>query len=197
MADYHAHGFVDGGYLTAVSREFGIEYPDPYTLLSTAVNRGDVQSWAREPHTSRAHIALARLTYYDAAPTDGSEPEPGRRKYWAAIEEMPDTDLGFGFLRHRRGHKSKEPRQKAVDTLIAADMLVGAFTKIYTVALLVAGDADFVPIVYEVRRCGGQVVVIAEEKSLSGDLKEAADRVVLLGQVQPKLGIVPLQFQQI
>jgi uncharacterized LabA/DUF88 family protein len=57
-------------------------------------------------------------------------------------------------------------------------MLVGAFTGLFSVAVLVAGDADFVPVVNEVKRRGVMVVVAAapSDGSLSDDLKRAADR---------------------
>jgi uncharacterized LabA/DUF88 family protein len=69
-----------------------------------------------------------------------------------------------------------------VDTLIAVHMLVGAYSEIYSVAVLVSGDADFVPVVNEVRRRGVMVVVAAmEDGSLSEDLRRAADRFVPIG----------------
>lgn len=43
-------------------------------------------------------------------------------------------------------------------------MLVSAFTENYSTAVLVTGDADFVPVVEEVKRRGPTVVVATERK---------------------------------
>src|SRR5207253_5397539 len=82
-------------------------------------------------------------------------------------ELLPDTHLGFGSLRGGTG--KKPPRQKGVDTLIAVDMLVGAFEKLFSVAILAAGDADFVSVVLEVRRRGVMVIVTASATSISDE----------------------------
>ena len=60
--------------------------------------------------------------------------------------------------------------------LLAVDMLVGAHRLIYDLAVLVAGDADFVPVVEEVRREGRMVLVVANRASLSDGLRRSADR---------------------
>jgi len=84
---------------------------------------------------------------------------------------LPDPEIGFGALRGR------PRRQKQVVGLIAVDMMVGAFTNLFQVAILVAGDSDFVPVVNEVRRRGVMVVVAGVPESLAEELKRAADRV--------------------
>ena len=70
------------------------------------------------------------------------------------------------------------PRQKAVDTLLVTDLLVGIFTNLFEIAILLGGDQDFVPAVIEAKRRGVMVVVMAEERSLGDDLRRAADRVL-------------------
>jgi uncharacterized LabA/DUF88 family protein len=62
--------------------------------------------------------------------------------------------------------------------------LVGSFTKIFSIAVLVAGDADFVPVVNEVKRHGVMVVVAASEKNVSADLKAAGDRFFAIGPTE-------------
>jgi len=121
---------------------------------------------------ANVRIFLDRVIYYDARPDEGSSAE--LEEYWRAIELLPDTEIGFGVLRGRKR------RQKQVDTLIAVDMLEGAFTGLYQVALLIAGDADFVPIVQAVRRKGLMVVVAGAKESLADELRQAADRVRII-----------------
>ena len=166
-----AHGFVDGGYLRRRTEEAKRSLVDPNKLVQyIADNQG--YTWSK-------HMRLERVTYYDAIPDDATELSPDLKDYWDAVELLPDTQLGFGSL--RGGTRKKPKRQKGVDTLIAVDMLVGVFTDVFSTAILVAGDADYVPVINEVQRRGAKVIVAAVQASLSGDLKRAADRVYDLG----------------
>ena len=179
---YHAHAFVDGGYVTRLARDAKMSLVDPYSLAMKIVTDPIVRGWA-SPGFSRPdavvveETVLTRVTYYDGRPDDDSETPEETREYWSAIERLPDTALGFGTLRGKRSH---QPRQKSVDTLMAVDMLVGAFTGIFSLAVLVSGDADFVPVVDEVRRRGVEVIVAAGLKHLSQELRDAGDRFVQL-----------------
>jgi uncharacterized LabA/DUF88 family protein len=170
-----AHGFVDGGYLHHVARDLVPgAFANPQGLIDKVVQTQHVQTWAGGSRRRR-RVKATCVTYYDADHDDPAKPhDPARDKYRRAVQLLPDTHLGFGMLRGGRNGL----RQKAVDTLIAVDMLVGAFTRIYQIAILVAGDADFVPVVAEVRRRGAAVIVVAQEKSLSDDLRRAADRII-------------------
>lgn len=170
-----AHGFVDGKYLRKVAEAAAVPFPDPQYLVARIVHSAEIQSWCAPGYASFS-TALARTTYYDGRPDDDADISEDLRKYWDAIELLPDTQLGFGST--RGGTRRRRPRQKGVDTLIAVDMLVGAFTNLFSVAVLIAGDADFVPVVNEVKRRGVMVVVAASsiDGSVSDDLRRAADR---------------------
>lgn len=169
MYPHVAHVFIDGGYLREIGREQGTAFPNPRYLAKTIVESPTVQNWAANP-TSHVNAFLGRTTYYDAIPDAGAVPEI--EEYWRAIELQEDVHLGFGAL---RGLKRKA-RQKGVDAQIAVDMLVGAFSSVFDVAVLVAGDADFVPVVEEVKRRGVMVVIAASPASLADDLRRVADR---------------------
>jgi uncharacterized LabA/DUF88 family protein len=183
---YHAHAFVDGGYTTQLARESNVGLCDPHALSHGVFS--DAGSWGRVSH--QTFPSLTRVTFYDAVSDDpSSSGPPPLQEYWEQIELLPDTSLGFGSL---RGRRSRQPRQKGVDTLIAVDMLVGAFTNIFALAILISGDADFVPVAEELHRRGIGVVVAAHEKSLAEDLKRAADRFVAIGPGS-KIGWPPMK----
>ena len=176
---YRAYGFLDGAYLRNRAREANQPLVNPRVLVSNILNRPEIQSWGVPPHSS-GNIVLARVIYYDGRPDDDSNLPEQALSYWEAVELLPDTELGFGSI--RGGTKKKAPRQKAVDSLMAVDMLVGAFSHTYDVAVLIAGDADFVPVVNEVKRQGIMVVIAAIEGShLSEDLLKAGDRFIAIG----------------
>jgi uncharacterized LabA/DUF88 family protein len=137
--------------------------------VTKLVSSSTVQNWSANP-ANHTNTIFGRATFYDAVPEAGADPKLD--EYWRAIELQEDMHLGFGAL---RGLK-RRPRQKGVDVLLAVDMLVGAFGGVFDVAILVAGDADFIPVVEEVKRRGVMVVVAAESKSTAEDLRRAADR---------------------
>ncbi len=167
-----AYAFIDGGYLRRIAWDNKRPLYNPRKIAERVVSHKNVQAWPAGPYTAN-NVHLARITYYDGRPDEPDEEEDKElTDYWSAIELLPDTALGFGSVRGR------PRRQKAVDTLIAVDMLVGAFTKLFSVAVLISGDSDFVPVVDEVRRLGVMVTIAAEEESLAEDLRRAADRFV-------------------
>ncbi len=57
---------------------------------------------------------------------------------------------------------------------------MGAFSELFDIAVLVSGDADFTPVVEEVRRRGAMVAVAGVSTSVSGDLRRVADRYIEL-----------------
>ncbi len=177
----NAHCFVDGGYLRAISKKEEKPLVDPRTLANNIAYSKLVQFWRtpRSKETSkefvgamRVKVGLSRVIYYDAKPEE--DRDPAITEYWKAVELLPDTETKFGRIRGR------PLRQKGVDALIAVDMLTGAFNSLFEVGILVAGDADFVPIVERVQSMGAMVLVAAEERSLADELRRAADRVWII-----------------
>lgn len=177
MYPHVAYVFIDGGYLRSLSRERKIALVNPRKLASSLAESGPVQTWAYNP-TTHPNALLGRVMYYDALPGDGVPPNQDLLDYWKAIEVLEDVHLGFGAV---KGLK-RQARQKGVDVLIAVDMLVGAFSGLFDIAVIVTGDADFVPVVEEVKRRGVMVAIAASASSLADDLRRVADRVVDIPQ---------------
>ncbi|MEL6110127.1 MAG: NYN domain-containing protein [Planctomycetota bacterium] len=166
MNPVRAFGFVDGGYLRKRAEDNSKPLPDPWALPMKVLGS--------QGYGFTKSCSLQRVTYYDAAPDSMTDVPEHLSDYWDAVELIDDVHLGFGYL--RGGKRKKPPRQKAVDTLLTVDMLVGAFTGIYTIAILVAGDADFVPVVNEVQRRGAMVILAGTERTVSNELKRSVDR---------------------
>lgn len=174
MHPHLAHVFIDGAYLRGVGKEMSVEYPDPRFLAVNIVKNQIVQSWAAFSNAAESAL-FGRATYYDARPLD-SEPSDGQlEKYWNAIEELDDVHLAFGGLeRIKRGRRV----QKGVDVQLGVNLVVGSVDRLFDIAILVAGDADFVPAVEEAKRRGVMVVVVGHESSFSPDLQAASDRAI-------------------
>jgi uncharacterized LabA/DUF88 family protein len=80
-------------------------------------------------------------------------------------------------------HRLKNGRSKSVDIALTTDMLCNAFRDNFDVAFLVAGDADYLPLVKEVQRLGKFVTLCFLERpagGLSKQLRLAADRFMAL-----------------
>ena len=171
MYPHLCHVFIDGGYLRKRAADWNVVNVHPLNLANKVVGHSTVQGWATHAMANRSTL-LGRVTYYDGLPGDTEKAE--LKKYWDAIELLPDVHLGFGALKGL----GRKVRQKGVDTLIAVDMLVGAFSELFDIAILVAGDGDFTPVVEEVRRRGVMIVVVGVEGSVSEDLRRVADRYI-------------------
>ena len=77
--------------------------------------------------------------------------------------------------------------QKGVDISLAVDMLSHAHRKNYALAILIAGDADYVPLVKAVKAEGSRVFVwfFDERYGLSRDLRMSADHYAEISIVFP------------
>lgn len=177
------HGFVDGGCLRKMGEKLGVPFPDPRKAVSSVLSANSMATLTNYTMRTGPQAKIYRVTYYDAVEDEGTE-SPDVEDYWSEIELLHDTSLGFGAIRGRRGRR----RQKKVDTLLATDMLVGAFTNIFDVAILVSGDADFVPVVDEVRRRGISVVVGIGADG-AGELVRACDRAVWFVKEEPQVAV--------
>ena len=161
--------FIDGSYIRASAADAcGSQCIDIRRLALEITARRGV-------HDAR----LVRTCYYDAEPQEHLEPaDPVLARYWKEMERLDDVELRFGYLKAK---SRKTPRQqKGVDVLLAVDLVVGAFTGIFDAAILVSGDADFVPAVQEARRRGVVIVLASFKGTTSEELVDACDRVFYL-----------------
>jgi uncharacterized LabA/DUF88 family protein len=179
MRQFRTYAFIDGAYLRERADAAGKSWADPRGFAHLLCGQNAARSSGSQFETGDK-LELHRTLYFDAVPDD--EVSDDLRGYWRAIEVLPDTHLGFGtVVRTPSGRR----RQKGVDTLLAVEMLSGAYDRIFDLALLIAGDADFVPVAKEVCRRGIHVVVAACPENLSEDLRRVADRFVPFDPAAP------------
>jgi len=77
--------------------------------------------------------------------------------------------------------------EKGVDIMLVTDMLVFAHREVYDVAVLVAGDGDYVYAVKALKEMGKRVEVAFFNDSCSRELRLSADRTVSLTQVADRV----------
>jgi uncharacterized LabA/DUF88 family protein len=98
---------------------------------------------------------LIRIYYYDAIVDPGGEKYKEQRKKFDEIRETPNYEIRLGRL-IKSGNKNKIYRQKGVDILLAIDMLSKAYLNHYDMALLLAGDDDYLDLVKTVKDITGK-----------------------------------------
>jgi uncharacterized LabA/DUF88 family protein len=91
------------------------------------------------------------------------------------IKETAEALKKAGIEAPRVFKKTKDRGSKGVDIALATDMLGHAHRKHYDLAILVAGDGDYVPLVEAVQREGALVHVWFLQNGLSPSLQMAAD----------------------
>lgn len=159
--------FIDGGYLRGQFKNEGPWQVRP-AKLAEALLAHWTGPWRGKP------ITPSRYFWFDAIAAD----EPKVREYVKRIELLPDTAVEEG-----RVVAGRNRRQKGVDGRLAVVALSGAHRRVYDVAFLVAGDADFVPLVTAIREVGPLVVVAGFDDSMAEELRKAADRAISLPDI--------------
>ena len=164
--------FIDGENFTIQGQK--IAASNGVTLSDGAYYMPGVFLWMPDARPSGNHYKNAHLQLQKTAI---------RSHYYTSMTGNEDTiqnarrrlrKLGFHpeVFRKPQGHT----KSKGVDITLATDMLSHCFHGNYDVAVLIAGDGDYVPLVTEIKRMG-KVVYLAffENSGLSQELYLASD----------------------
>ncbi len=125
---------------------------------------------------------LIRVYYYNAQVGRKEEPErfKDQQKFFASVTAVPYTELRLGRLVYNNW-PSSPPYEKGVDIQLATDMITHSFKGNYSVAILVAGDSDYVGALQAVKDNGKNVeVALFGKERTSMPLREVADRVITI-----------------
>jgi uncharacterized LabA/DUF88 family protein len=120
--------------------------------------------YANIPH--HANCEVIRKYYYTAVRGESNKIDD-------IISQLKDA----GIEAPRVFKKQEGKKSKRVDITLATEMLTHAHRSNYDIAILVAGDEDYVPLVQAVKQEGRRVVLwfFEEGKGLSRNLKLEAD----------------------
>ena len=125
---------------------------------------------------------LVRIYYYNARVGLKEEPERYRdqQKFFASVNAIPYSELRLGRLVYFNWPNSP-PYEKGVDIQLATDMITHSFKGNYDVAVLVAGDNDYVGALQSVKDNGKHVeVALFGKEQTSRQLRTVADRVITI-----------------
>jgi uncharacterized LabA/DUF88 family protein len=165
--------FVDGENFTLRGQQFASSAG--LTLSPGAYWKKDVYLWLPDLRGRQTRLwtgqvgrnvaeTAIRAHYYTSVSGDDTLLNETRRALWE-LEFQPEV------FKKARGQKSK-----GVDITLARDMLSHAYHDHYDIAVLVAGDGDYVPLVDAVKRTGKTVAVsFFADHGLNDSLKLAAD----------------------
>ncbi len=123
---------------------------------------------------------LIRIYYYNARVGLREEPERyhDQQKFFAGVTAIPYCELRLGRLVYNNW-PAGPPYEKGVDILLATDMITHSFKNNYDVAILVAGDNDFVGAIQAVKDNGKNLeVALFGKEQTSRQLRVVADRVI-------------------
>lgn len=148
---YKAIVQIDNGYFSAILRDEFNSTRVNYLALSEEMSKG---------------FFRLRTYVYDALPYQGNPPTPyqsqllaSKQKFFHSIGQLPSFDVRFGKQRPR----GPGFIQKGVDILLAIDMIrLSSKQQIHKV-FLIAGDADYVPVVRATRDEGVSVTLYYSE----------------------------------
>ena len=161
--------FVDGENLAMRYKAMlGDDLPKPHVL-----HEPDVFVWTQYANLrSSPYCRVVRRHYYTSAQGDDD-------KLKALTDRLKDVGIEAPFV----FKKEKTRKSKQVDILLATDMLTHAFRKNYEMAILVAGDEDYIPLVKAVMSEGHKVVLWFLTDGLDPKLVNAVDHYFDLGKV--------------
>jgi len=128
--------------------------------------------WSQALNNTCVYGAVFRKYYYTSVQGDDN-----------LLSKTEDQLRSAGIDAPRVFKKTKSRGSKRVDISLATDMLTHAAQRNYEIAVLIAGDEDYVPLVEAVKQQGRRVYVWFLEDGLSSPLKRAADHYANIGEI--------------
>lgn len=167
--------FVDGGYLREyLKKKWGNDE------FSTGVFQQLVRELVGMVYYGQIFGELIRIYYYDAIVDEHEKAERERQqRFFEDLRRLPFCAVRLGSLvkSNAKGYK-----QKGVDILMAIDMLGKAYEKHYEMAVLVAGDRDFVDLVEAVKNTGARVYGAYIENHVAKTLLDSLDNHMIISE---------------
>ena len=123
---------------------------------------------------------LTRIYYYNAKVGRKEEPERYRKQqeFFSSVNAIPYSELRLGRLVYTNW-PTVPPYEKGIDVQLATDMITHSFRNNYNVAILVAGDNDFVGAIQAVKDNGKHVeVALFGKEGTSRQLRDVADNII-------------------
>lgn len=152
-----------------------------YHSLKSFFNRADVDM-GKLGNKLLDKRRLVRIYYYNAKVGHKEEPERyhDQQAFFASVSAIPYCELRLGRLVYNNWPNTP-PYEKGVDIQLATDLITHSFKNNYEVAILVAGDNDYVGALQAVKDNGKNVeVALFGKERTSRQLRVVADKVLTM-----------------
>lgn len=164
--------FIDGENL-AIRYKKKLEELNMAAAPAHVSLQADVYVWSTRLNMYGFTSELIRKYYYTSVQGDHDKVVETEEKLKALHIECPRV---FKKAKGTRG-------SKRVDITLATDMLTHAFRKNYDIAILVAGDEDYVPLAEAVMSEGRRVILWFIDNGLSPVLRRKVDYYCDIGEI--------------
>jgi uncharacterized LabA/DUF88 family protein len=141
--------FIDGAYLSLVSKFLGGGQPIRFNIKKLAIN------FAKEQN-----LSCKEIFYYNCPPFQGTQPTEEQERRKAGYDKFI-SKLDLSGIKVREGRCQmigNEYTQKGVDVLLSIDLVRNASS--IKNFILVACDTDFVPAIKDVREKNNVKVIL-------------------------------------
>ncbi|MDP2925856.1 MAG: NYN domain-containing protein [Nanoarchaeota archaeon] len=146
--------FIDGAYLSYISKDFGKGKPLRYKIEKFSTNL-----------CNDLNLSCEEIYYYTAPPYKSSTPTESERQRQRNYDKfISKLKLSIPKIIVREGRCQKIDnsfQQKGVDTLMTMDLLKIAEQKKVGSIILITSDTDFVPIIKDIREGHNIQVILA------------------------------------
>lgn len=179
LSGLRCYVYIDGAFVRERCREAGTsQYVDPRQIARLVTDSYN----AADDGLSPPRFYPVRIFYYETMDAGISTDErDGLTRYLTRLRSLPDIRIITGFA---TGGRSIRRERKGASIQLAVDAMEAAFSGTTDAVALVAGSADYTPLLQAIRRAGPHTLLLAFDHHVSDDLLAAADRYVLLDQAQ-------------
>ncbi len=124
---------------------------------------------------------LVKTYYYNAPVNQNDKPEQYKKqqKFFSYLKKIPRTEIKLGRLEKRPDGSLTE---KGVDVKIAVDIVTYAYANIYDSAILVSGDADFVPAIKAAQGFGKEIINVCFSETKSFHLNQTCNKTIIINK---------------
>lgn len=175
--------FVDGENLSIRFKSF-IDSEKLEKLETHIGYEEDVYVWSPFLNLSNHSVcAIVRIFYYTSLKGDDDK-----------LTMVFDALKALGVTDPKVFKKKPNNKTKRVDITLATNMLSHAYNNNFDIAVLVAGDEDYIPLVQELKHCGKQISLWFLEDGLSKALKRECDHFFDMKKIFLTKGDLLLQY---
>ncbi len=163
--------FIDGGYLNRILNNFGDSGQLDYLIFSDLIS--DI-----------VKVKRLRTYYYHCLPLIKSNNKEDEKRYSkmqlfiTSLKRLPRFEVKLGKLQFIGG----KFRQKMIDVLLSLDLVNISFDKQIEQAIIIAGDADFIPAIKKAKDCGVIVHLFYHPSSVHNELLDEVDELHIISE---------------